>query len=904
MAYLEQLGALTDELIAAVGTLPESAPERLDAARESALRTLRHHNFLRTNQFEVRDRLNGLEERFHVVGRDALAKALSKRLRALEPFEDKHTPDILHFILELSDRPAHNSKLSDLERLAAPETDSLYKLTWKDIAREDGWHEDSALWRDIDYSPSSDEDDQDDAHSAVSSESLTSASSVPDSYRRTAHDLVINPPGGKLLLDQVRESQAWRDAAPATGADGRSKKTPITTSQLLREALFMLGGLETTLFDSSCNFIPVYQLSGVSWDTYKALASSFAECGRKLAPLRAFIKTKEDVPLLQVFQDSLQRALRSFDGQLAAIQSRLVAVEQDVPVSLIGLLPELRPSLIPLYVLSSIVCQLQEERNAHAFRYLELLFDAAGTAQMEGSDGTYKLLGGIFFDCLQVYLKPIRLWMEEGRLLPGDRTFFVSEASTRPPLPQIWRSQFNLRRTPEGNLHAPRFLRPAIHRIFTAGKSIVVLKHLKHHESARSRRDKAEPKMDFATVCPDHLEFAPFSELFGAGFHAWIQSKHHTASATLRELLFSGFGLSRGLDALQSIYLMSDGSRSDAFAEAVFRHLDSFSASWRDRFTLTEIAQEAFSSSVDTYRLSAEISPRAGLPHSAVASRSSVRLSLPVIRLIYRLDWPVQIVISEESVQGYQAIFTFLLQARRAFFVLKHPILGSSHTSSDGGGAVNDHLARSYYSLRSKLLWFCNTVMTYLTTLVLAPNTDRLRQGLRDAADVDDMITVHSEFVTRVVNESLQGPKLQPIRDCMLDMFDLALKVEDARRTETARHDEEDQEISRLSVMSSPVKTPANKGKKAVRRTEDDDDDDEEDENERQPDWGSVVGQGAGGVSGKPYALALGEMHADFERHLRFVAGGLRGVGRASRDEAAGKWDLLAEMLEVGIRGD
>jgi gamma-tubulin complex component 5 len=28
----------------------------------------------------------------------------------------------------------------------------------------------------------------------------------------------------------------------------------------------------------------------------------------------------------------------------------------------------------------------------------------------------------------------------------------------------------------------------------------------------------------------------------------------------------------------------------------------------------------------------------------------------------------------------------------------------------------------------------------------------------------------------------------------------------------------------------------------------------------------------------------------------------LRGVARASKGEAAAKWDLLAEMLEVGIR--
>ena len=78
---------------------------------------------------------------------------------------------------------------------------------------------------------------------------------------------------------------------------------------------------------------------------------------------------------------------------------------------------------------------------------------------------------------------------------------------------------------------------------------------------------------------------------------------------------------------------------------------------------------------------------------------------------------------------------------------------------------------------------------------------------------------------------------------------------------------------------------------------------DEEDEDELVPDVEAILRKSiAGGGAYKPYAVAMRDMHADFERHLRFVAGGLRGIARASRDEAAGKWDLLAEMLEFGIR--
>ncbi|KAK1761036.1 Spc98 family-domain-containing protein [Echria macrotheca] len=904
MAYLAQLGAQVDELIASLcgANLDEESVQKQQAAhRESVLRSLRHHTFLRVNQFDVQDQLNGFEERFRVIGREALANALNARLEALEVHQTKWTPDILRFLLELSDQPAQKAKLSDLDLLwdSGSEAEDKPKLTWQTIAKEDGWLEDRALWRNVDYSPSSGEDEEEVPSADSDAESLTTASSS-DEYHRTAEELVSKQQDGELILNQVQQSQAWRQAVPLKDGETRAKKIAISSFQMLREVLFMLGGLETTLFDANCDPILNYQLVDVSWETYRSFVTSFAECGRKLAPLRSFVKKKEGIPLLQVFQDSVGKALHSLDQELASIQARFVAVKQDTVVSLSWVLAELGPSLAPLNCLSNIVQQVQEERNTHAFRYLELLFDAVGIAQLDGSIGTYKTLGRIFFDCFQVYLKPIRLWMEDGKLLPGDRTFFVSESPTRLPLPDIWKGRFNLLRTPEGILHAPRFLQPAIGRIFTTGKSIVVLKHLRHHELVRNRRDQAEPRMDFATVCPDHMEFAPFSELFGAAFQAWIQSKHHTAAATLRELLFNSYGLTEGLAALHHIYLMTDGSRWETFASALFRHLDSYSVSWRDRFTLTEIAQEAFSSCIDSYRLSASISSRS-LAHSGAASRSSVRISLPAIQLSYRLDWPVQIIVPEEAVQGYRTIFTFLLQIRRAVALLAHPIVGFS----SGSGETVDHHA-TYYLLRTKLLWFCNMMMTYITTLVLAPNISRLQEELKAAPDVDDMISAHSSFISRVINESCQGSKLQPIRECILDIFDLAIKVEDAHGAEMTRLAEEEEEVSRLSVMSSPYKVSPSKGKgrKSLlltpkkKKVSGNDDESEDDEDWKPASLSKSSGRGAE----KSHGEVLKGMHGEFERHLRFVAGGLRGVARAGRDEATAKWDLLAEMLEVGIR--
>ena len=42
-------------------------------------------------------------------------------------------------------------------------------------------------------------------------------------------------------------------------------------------------------------------------------------------------------------------------------------------------------------------------------------------------------------------------------------------------------------------------------------------------------------------------------------------------------------------------------------------------------------------------------------------------------------------------------------------------------------------------------------------------------------------------------------------------------------------------------------------------------------------------------------------MKMDFDRWVRFVASGLRGVARAGGGEEARSWDILGEMLENGL---
>ncbi|KAI1776165.1 Spc98 family-domain-containing protein [Hypoxylon cercidicola] len=885
MAFAATLGALTEELIQVItSTSSQSDPNRFNVLKESSLRKLRHHNFLRTNQFEVEEKLNGFEEHFRVANRDGLADALRERLDTLAQISNKWTPDILHLLLQLEDQPIQKSKLTDLDLLKESDEDTGPPLKWDDIAKEEGWDQDRDLWKNVNFEGDSSDEDEFENGSDLSSEAEnTSLSSVEARYQKSPADFLVESRDENRLY-QVRETQLWRNAAAPKDASGRSLKISVPESHIVREVLFMLNGLENTLFNTQGVPSLHYQMKNTSWEAYKAVLGSFSEAGRQLSVLRGFSKTTQQVPLLQVFREAVERRLRSFDREISSFQARYVDIQQDVVVSLARVLDDVKPHLQPLACLSDIIQQLQQSKYPRPFHYLELLFDAAGVSQLEGNDVVYEFIATLFFECFQVYLRSIRLWMESGELIDGDKTFFISSSPSQVPISQVWRDQFTLRKTSDGILYAPRFLQPAASKILTTGKSVVVLKLLGKYQSIGTLvpDQPFEVDGDFASR---HGLFAPFSEVFNHTFEKWMESKHHAASSTLQRTLYESCSLWSVLSAFQNIYLMSDGSRSDIFASAIFNNIDLLNANWHDRFNLTSLAHEAFGNIANAHRISVSVLAD-GLADNVIEVRRSVRKGLPSVRIIYRLSWPIRIVLSDESLVQYQAVFTFLLQLRRASSVLhRYRLVSNSEVST----SITSSEQGVYYGLRSKFLWFCNTLHSYLSTLVLGPLTAQLRVSLQQAEDVSNMITSHSTFTKQMIHEMCLGSKLDPIRQCILDMFDLAIRLQDARQLESEREQEEAQELSRLSVMSSPRRQGSRRYLKS---------DDEEDETFLlEQDRSSMMQDRE-----KTFAEVLGEIRADSDRHLKFICSGLRGVARASGESAAGKWDTLAEMLEVGVQ--
>ncbi|KAF9633083.1 Spc97/Spc98 [Lasiodiplodia theobromae] len=926
MAHSASLNSVATELIyKIVGPTASDNPRRFRRTRDAVLRGLRAQQWARVNQFDVQTSYEGLIEKFIVLDREDLAEALENRLRELLRLQTKWTPDILALFLALSDRPVENSSLDDLEKIKPPPP--APELTWADIVAEDPLDEDG-IWDDIDYAAESSEDEPAPRQRkrAVTRATTPDSSVVDeDDFTAAAEACIVTP--DPSALQAIQEAQFWRQAHKRDSMMTK-QETHITELQAVREILFMLRGLPTSLFALNkdlrrMELSKTYVLSHTMAPTWHHQLNEFTSIGTTLLQLRFWLKFEQTIALLQTFRAAIVEELRSFDTFIAQMQDCCLGLNQPVTVSLIDVMTRIRLRASPLLRIRKLISEASQNSQRSPFLLLEGLYDEINMVQMAGDAELFSVLTRIFFQCLQTYLKPIRRWMEEGELAINDQIFFVGTVDKSSEAASLWHDQFILRRDASGKLHAPSFLQPAAKRIFNSGKSVVFLKELGHHLSNSS--EVTEPRLDFDTVCAasildsSPIPLAPFSELFGLAFEDWIRSKYTFASTILRERLFSGYGLWESLDALDFVYLSKDGSLMQAFADTVFEKLDRGRRGWNDRYVMSEIARSIYGTvpSVQADKLAIRT---VALKEKGISPRSVKALA--AIAVDYFLPWHIVNVIQRGSTSTYQRVFVFLLQVYRARYVLRTSSLWRStaalhhrqaNSRSTSSSTRTKHLQ---YYLRHRLLWLTDILHSYLTETVISASTADLRTALAVAADIDVMAAVHADHVRALEERCLLSQRLAPIHGALVELLDLCVQFADLTMSEEEGKTGEAADFGRSMVGSAAAdagsrrksagrKRPENKGRRVsglqVALAEVSDESSSEDETE---EGAAALGEGDGvrkrekrssGRERGSMQEKLGRMKEAFENHFGFVTAGLRGVSRAGGERC---WEILAERLE------
>ena len=209
-----------------------------------------------------------------MLDKNHLAEALDEKLQNLAALSDKWTPEILSFLLQLSDRPAEKSDVDNLKP-RAPSLQQL-QLTWAEILADDPMSDDE-LWRDVPFSPDSTGDEDDDLFSSVEDvESDEQHPRVDKDVIASSRLATIQP--NEDLMASLRRVQFWSPPLEADADDEANLPNTKTVPELyaIRETLLMLQGLPTSLFvpDSTglgIRFTETYVLAEVSQNLLSSL---------------------------------------------------------------------------------------------------------------------------------------------------------------------------------------------------------------------------------------------------------------------------------------------------------------------------------------------------------------------------------------------------------------------------------------------------------------------------------------------------------------------------------------------------------------------------------------------------------------------------------------------------------
>lgn len=885
MAHTAAIGSLAEDLIKA--TIKATSKAQLERHKRSALREFGTSKAGRTNQFVVNARLEGLVEKAGILNNDQFANALHVRLAELSSRSKHWTPEILFLLLQLSDRPVQNTRVEDL-LLLEPDS-SPAPLMWADIVADDPYdQQEQGLWKLVDFSAdASDEDESDRINVSDDSESTAASSVFPPSNIGANLDNLIIPRSTDRSL-KANAARFWQQKGSSVN-DMRQPKLQSTELHVIREVVFMLLGLPTSICTTDIqgktqmkSELAIRQLSETA---LAGLLQRFTDIVDKLTTIRQWTSTETNVPLEQSFRAAVASRLVELDSTFHKLQLRILRPQLQVAPSLIQVFHEVNDnSRLALHIHEIVQYLGLRPRLELPFDILEQCFDRACVCQSLGDADGYEWMANIFFDCFQTYLRPIQDWMERGQLSRYDRIMFIKESDEDMPLASLWQKQYRLLQNDNAQLHAPKFLRLAAKKIFNTGKSVSFLKKLgcgMHPLGAPTRSKR--PGLTFETVCrpADSRMLCPFSELFDEAFDGWITTQHHLASSALRTQLEEECGLQRSLEAIECIYFCRHSPVSSKILAKIFENIDRCDRRWNDNFIITEIFREGFSSStcvdIDDLEVRSSVST-----HRTGRSMSV----LEDLRVNYTLSWPVANIINMGSMETYQHIFTFVAQIQRAKYLLQRHRLFRGASPSDREPCLLIQM------LRHRLLWFINTILSYIMDIVLSANTLDMRANMTNAEDVDSMIVVHEQYISQLKDRCLLTQQHKPIRQAVILILDQTVLLSNIQAFYASRCSSEERRVF-IGSRSRPIQgTGIERQNDAQHGSDDDDDDDGGDEVNDKPD--AILRSS----SEPPEMGKLRNMCDIFNELHGFVTASVQGVSKAHNIDC---WEILADSLAAGL---
>lgn len=515
-------------------------------------------------------------------------------------------------------------------------------------------------------------------------------------------------------------------------------------SGLLRDLPFNLQGLSSTdvqfMSASTLKLPPTLPLPMVS------ILNTLAEPCLLYRGLSAFVEGSGGGLISQSLRAALSNELRSYLGLVATLEGeirRALAAPEESGTSKSGVTLKrcvvwTRDATMALRLLSLIV---EEAQNKKGGQLISLIH---GFSTSHGDPFVCNFAEKLLAHVTRPFYDMLRLWIYDGELSDPYQEFFVVEPEFRPSTDprriatSVWEDKYKL----EDDMVPSIITQDFAKKIFLIGKSLNFIRYGCGDSGWVEAYSKEASK---------ELRYGDTARLESS-----IDEAYKTTMARLIYLMNDKFKLFDHLRALKKYLLLGQGDFIALLMESLASNLDR-PANSQYRHTLTAQLEHAIRAS------NAQYDPQDVLRRldARMLELSHGEIGWDCFTLEYKIDAPVDVVITPWGSTQYLKVFNFLWRVKRVEFSL-----GSTWRRCMTGArgvlaSVDDKVGADWKRARcviAEMIHFICQLQYYILFEVIESSWDQLQASIsKPGCTLDDLIEAHTKYLNSITHKGLLG---------------------------------------------------------------------------------------------------------------------------------------------------
>lgn len=606
----------------------------------------------------------------------------------------------------------------------------------------------------------------------------------------------------RAIPPRPKPPQVEETLKPTKGGGERSPPE----SALLRDLPFTLQGLSSTNLPfsnkSSLKLPPTVPVPLLS------LLHTLAEPSLLYRSLSEFVESSDGGLVGQSLRAAIALELRSYLGLVATLEGHirraLTQLDENAPngglgkagVTLKRCVVWTREATLGLRLMSLIVDSSRSKKGG------ELISLIHNYSSSHGDPFVHTFAERLLAHITQPFYNMLRAWIYDGELEDPYLEFFIYENPDQHDsgATSVWETKYSVNQGMIPSIITEDFA----NKVFLIGKSLNFIRY--------GCGDSAWVE-NYSKEASRELKYGDTALLATS-----IDEAYKTVMARLISLMENKFALFSHLQALKKYLLLGQGDFIALLMESLSPNLDR-PANSQYRHTLTAQLEHAIRNSNAQYE-SADVLRRLD---ARMLELSHGEIGWDVFTLEYRIDSPLDVIVTPWASKQYLKVFNFLWRVKRVEFALSTTWRRLQTGARGVLGAVSDKLGTDWKTARggiAEMIHFVDQLQYYILFEVIEAGWEGLQKAIRKPdATLDTLIEAHTNYLKSITRKGLLGGAAVDFTAQLHELLKLMLAYRDAV---DSLYSYSVAEFTRRQEMAAKIETRTKAGKWGITEADED----------------------------------------------------------------------------------